>query len=56
MYDFPGGRIDEDEFETNYVDILKRELLEEAGISNIEIKKQIVAIARHKAEAKFSSR
>ena len=56
MYDFPGGRIDKDEFETDYVDILKRELLEEAGISNIEIKKKIVAIARHKAEAKFSSR
>jgi 8-oxo-dGTP pyrophosphatase MutT (NUDIX family) len=30
MYDFPGGRIDEDEFKTDYIEILKRELYEEA--------------------------
>lgn len=56
MYDFPGGRIDEDEFETDYIEILKRELEEEVWISQIEIEKKVVAIARHKAEAKFTSK
>ena len=55
-YDFPGGRIDDDEFETDYIEILKRELYEEAGLKNIEIKKKVVAIARHKAEWKFTSK
>lgn len=56
MYDFPGGRIDEDEFETDYIEILKRELFEEAWVENIEIEKKVVAIARHKAEGKFTSK
>ena len=56
MYDFPWGRIDEDEFETDYIEILKRELFEEAWVENIEIEKKVVAIARHKAEAKFTSK
>lgn len=56
MYDFPGWRIDEDEFETDYIEILKRELYEEAWIENIEIEKKVIAIARHKAEAKFTSK
>lgn len=56
MYDFPGGRIDEDEFETDYIEILKRELCEEAWVINIEIEKKVVAIARHKAEGKFTSK
>lgn len=56
MYDFPGGRIDEDEFEIDYIEILKRELCEEAWVENIEIKKKVVAIARHKAEWKFTSK
>ena len=29
MYDFPGWRIDENEFEVYYIDILKREIFEE---------------------------
>jgi 8-oxo-dGTP diphosphatase len=56
MYDFPGGRIDEDEFKTDYIEILKRELYEEAWVENIEIEKKVVAIARHKAEGKFTSK
>ena len=31
FYDFPGGRIDPDEFNTPYEDIIKRELGEEIG-------------------------
>lgn len=56
MYDFPWGRIDEDEFQTDYIEILKRELFEEAWVGSIEIEKKVVAIARHKAEGKFTSK
>ena len=49
MYDFPGGRIDEDEFETKYQDILKREIVEELGNVEVELWEKPVAIARHKA-------
>lgn len=53
-YDFVGWRIDEDEFEVDYVDILKREIFEEIWIKNVEIKKEVVSIARHKALKKFT--
>lgn len=48
MYDFPWGRIDEDEFETHYLDILKREIFEETWLKDVDIKKEVVAIWRHK--------
>ncbi len=50
-YDFPGGRIDESEFEVDYIDILKREILEETGIKDVKIENKVVAIARHKVFA-----
>ena len=53
-YDFVWWRIDEDEFEVDYVDILKREIFEEIWMKNVEIKKEVVAIARHKALKKFT--
>lgn len=55
MYDFPGGRIDEEEFDIDILEILKREIYEEVGIQNTVIKPNIVAFSRHKAEAKFTS-
>lgn len=51
MYDFPWWRIDEGEFETDYVDILKREILEETWLTNVEIINKVVAIWRHKVFA-----
>ena len=45
-----------DRFKTDYIEILKRELYEEAWVENIEIEKKVVAIARHKAEGKFTSK
>lgn len=48
MYDFPGWRIDENEFEVDYIDILKREIFEEIWVSKVEIKKEVVAIGRHR--------
>lgn len=51
MYDFPWWRIDEDEFEIPYVDILKREVVEETCIKNIEIIDKVVSIWRHKVFA-----
>jgi len=47
FYDFPWGRIDVDEFQVSYFDILKREVKEELG-SNIQVKLSIkpVSISR----------
>jgi 8-oxo-dGTP pyrophosphatase MutT (NUDIX family) len=50
-YDFPGWRIDEDEFEVDYIDILKREIFEETWIKSVLIENKVVAIARHKVLA-----
>jgi 8-oxo-dGTP pyrophosphatase MutT (NUDIX family) len=53
MYDFPWGRIDESEFEEDYLDILKREILEETWLKGVNIENRVVAIWRHKVLAKF---
>jgi len=50
-YDFPWGRIGENEFEVDYIDILKREIDEETWLKDVKIEKKIVAIARHKVLA-----
>lgn len=55
MYDFPWGRIDEEEFDIDVLEILKREIYEEVGLQNLVIKPNVVAFSRHKAEAKFTS-
>ncbi len=48
FYDFPGGRINTDEFETDYEDLIKRELREELG-SDVKFKLSIkpVSFGRH---------
>ena len=52
-YDFPGWRIDEEEFNISYSAILKREIFEETGISKVAIWKEVVGIGRHKVLWKF---
>lgn len=52
-YDFPGWRIDESEFEVDYIDILKREIEEETWLKDVKIDNKVVAISRHKVLAKF---
>jgi len=47
FYDFPGGRIHQDEFRVPILDILKREITEETGIVNFKIRPLPVAYARH---------
>ena len=49
-YDFPWGRIDEDEFYTHLLEILDREIKEEVWDINYKISNNIVAVARHRAE------
>ena len=46
-YDLPGGRIDVDEFKTDFLEILKREAEEEIGNSDFKINPNPVAIGRH---------
>ena len=48
-YDFPWGRIDEDEFYTPLENILKREIEEEIWSVKFEVYPSIVAVARHLA-------
>jgi 8-oxo-dGTP pyrophosphatase MutT (NUDIX family) len=47
FYDLPGGRIDEDEFSTSLAEVLKREVIEETGLTNFEINENPVAVGRH---------
>lgn len=46
-YDMPGGRIDSDEFEKDFLEILKREVIEEIGSNNFIINPTPFAISRH---------
>ena len=52
-YDFPGGRIDEDEFHVDYLDILRREIKEEVGDVKVELENKVVAIGRHQHKWKY---
>ncbi len=54
FYDLPGGRIDVDEFTTDFVEILKREVREELGEVNIEISNMPVSYGRHRIPPSFS--
>ena len=48
FYDFPGGRIDPDEFNTPYEDIIKRELGEEIGAGvKYKLSLKPASFARH---------
>lgn len=51
FYDFPGGRIRRDEFETSIVEVLKREVVEEIGAVDFEINQNPVAYGRHSIPA-----
>jgi 8-oxo-dGTP diphosphatase len=53
-FDLPGGRIDINEFNTPFKDILKREIFEELSIRDVEISNEPVAIGRHEIEPKYS--
>lgn len=46
-WDFPGGRINTDEFGADLLEIVKREAQEETGISDIVVQPKPVAYARH---------
>lgn len=46
-YDLPGGRIDDDEFDVDYMSILRREIIEEVGDEIVvEIDQTPIGIAR----------
>lgn len=47
-YDLPWWRIDENEFEVPYLDILRREIKEEVWDVKVKLKDKVVAIWRHK--------
>jgi 8-oxo-dGTP diphosphatase len=47
FYDLPGGRIDIDEFKTNFTNIIAREVAEELGGVKYKLKPKIVAAGRH---------
>lgn len=49
-YDLPWGRIDEDEFYVDLLEILDREIKEEVWDIKYKIKNKPVAISRHRAE------
>jgi len=49
-YDFPWGRIDQDEFYIDLLDILDREIKEEVWNIKYKINNRPVAIARHRAQ------
>ncbi len=46
-YDLPGGRINEDEFNTPYEELLKREVQEELGNIQFSMQSAPIAIGRH---------
>ena len=54
FYDFPGGRIDNDEFNTPFFDIIKREVLEEVGNIKFILSSKPVAVGRHLIPASMS--
>lgn len=49
-YDLPWGRIDQDEFYVNLLDILDREIKEEVWNIKYKINNKPVAVSRHRAE------
>lgn len=47
FFDLPGGRVDDSEFTTPLTDIVKRELREECGVTDVTISSKPVAYGRH---------
>lgn len=52
-YDFPGGRINTDEFSTPLMDVLRREVVEEIGDIQYKVTPKPVAVGRHLLSAKI---
>jgi len=52
--DLPGGRIDEDELNTDLIQILSREISEEVGDIRFKLNKKPVAVFRHFIPAEVS--
>ena len=46
-FDLPGGRVDDSEFNAPFIDIVKRELKEECGLTDVTIDPTPVALGRH---------
>ncbi|MBI5467165.1 MAG: NUDIX domain-containing protein [Candidatus Kerfeldbacteria bacterium] len=46
-FDVPGGRVDDSEFTTPLIEIVKRELREECGLTDVTIRPNPVAYGRH---------
>jgi 8-oxo-dGTP pyrophosphatase MutT (NUDIX family) len=47
FYDLPGGRIDADEFQLPFIEVLYREIREEVGNVDCLIKEKPVSLGRH---------
>lgn len=54
-YDFPGGRIDADEFQLPFEEIIRRELKEEIGEVSYKLNPRPAALGRHIIPAQLSS-
>ena len=55
-YDFPGGRIDTDEFTTPFYNIIKREIVEEVGNIDFNLNSKPVAVGRHLAPSTITKK
>ncbi len=55
FYELPGGRIDTDEFATNFASIVAREILEEIGEIKFKLKDKPVAVGRGLIPSNMSS-
>ncbi len=56
FYDLPGGRIDTDEFRTDLMEVIEREVREEIGNIKFIVKGKPVAVGRHLLPKKSGSR
>lgn len=54
-YDLPGGRIDTDEFKTDFAEIIIREIAEEIGDIKFQLQKKPAALGRHIIPASITS-
>ena len=55
FYDLPGGRIDTDEFNTPFAEVIKREASEEIGNVDFHLHLKPIAIGRHLIPASMAS-
>lgn len=55
FYDFPGGRINNDEFNVPFMEIASREVIEEVGAVKFKINPVPIAAGRHLIPAKLTS-